>query len=158
MRGPARAAIAAVLVVGRVTLAAAAPRWAVAVLPSGHSFSLEVAADDASRARGYMGRETVGPREGMIFVFDDESLHSFWMKDCKTSLDMIWLDAQGHVVWIAMNRKPFPPTVLDAISAAVSVMLAGTAGLTLSFMREKSPVHSVGWGRVVERTFTGALE
>jgi uncharacterized membrane protein (UPF0127 family) len=79
-------------------------------LPSGHSFSLEVAADDASRARGYMGRESVGPREGMIFVFDDESLHAFWMKDCKTSLDMVWLDTQGHVVWIAANRKPCPAT------------------------------------------------
>ena len=110
MTGPVRAAMAFVLAAGGAAWAAPAPRWAVAVLPSGHSFSLEVAADDASRARGYMGRETVGPREGMIFVFDDESLHAFWMKDCKTSLDMIWLDTQGHVVWIAMNRKPCPAT------------------------------------------------
>jgi hypothetical protein len=95
---------------GALAAPAPAPRWAVAILPSGHSFSLEVAADDASRARGYMGRESVGPREGMIFVFDDESLHAFWMKDCKTSLDMVWLDTQGHVVWIAANRKPCPAT------------------------------------------------
>jgi uncharacterized membrane protein (UPF0127 family) len=86
-----------------------APRWAVAVLPSGHEFSLEVAADDASRARGYMGRERIDPREGMIFLFDDDAPHAYWMKDCKTSLDMIWLDARLRVVWIAAHQAPCPP-------------------------------------------------
>jgi uncharacterized protein len=84
------------------------PRWAVAVLPSGHEFSLEVAADDVTRQRGYMGREKVGSREGMIFVFDTDDLHSFWMKDCKVALDMVWMDVNGRVVWVAANRKPCP--------------------------------------------------
>ena len=84
------------------------PHWAVAVLPSGHEFSLEVAADDASRARGYMGRERVGPRDGMLFIFDDDAAHSFWMKDCKTSLDMVWLDARLRIVWIAARQAPCP--------------------------------------------------
>lgn len=87
-----------------------APRWAVAVLPSGHEFTLEVAADDASRARGYMGRERIGPREGMIFVFDADGRHAFWMKDCKTSIDMVWLDANLRVVWIAKSQPPCPTT------------------------------------------------
>jgi len=92
------------------SIAASAPRWAVAVLPSGHEFALEVAADDLARQRGYMGREKIGPREGMIFVFDDNSRHSFWMKDCKVSLDMVWLDANGRVVWSAVDRPPCPAT------------------------------------------------
>src|SRR5262249_34044040 len=87
---------------------AAPPQWAVAVLPSGHEFSLEVAADDASRARGYMGRERVGPRDGMIFIFDDDARHSFWMKDCNTSLDMVWLDQGLRVVWVASRQPPCP--------------------------------------------------
>ena len=91
-------------------LAAPAPRWAVAILPSGHEFSLEVAADDVSRQRGYMGREKIGPREGMIFVFDADDLHSFWMKDCKVALDIAWLDVNGRVVWVALNRPPCPAT------------------------------------------------
>ena len=83
-----RGSVLSVLIAcGGIVHAARAPRWAVAVLPSGHEFSLEVAADDASRQRGYMGREKIGPREGMIFVFDDDDRHSFWMKDCKIALD-----------------------------------------------------------------------
>ena len=84
--------------------------WAVAVLPSGHEFSLEIAADPASRERGYMGRERVGAREGMLFVFDDDATHPFWMKNCKVALDMVWLDRSRRVVWIASDRKPCPET------------------------------------------------
>jgi hypothetical protein len=86
-----------------------APRFAVAVLPSGHEFALEVAADDVSRARGYMGREKIGPREGMLFIFGVDERHSFWMKDCKASLDVVWLDAGLRIVWIAKGQAPCPP-------------------------------------------------
>jgi uncharacterized membrane protein (UPF0127 family) len=91
-------------------IAAPPPRWAVAVLPSGHEFALEVAADDLARQRGYMGREKIGPRDGMIFVFDDVGRHSFWMKECKVALDMVWLDDNLRVVWTAVNRTPCPPS------------------------------------------------
>jgi uncharacterized membrane protein (UPF0127 family) len=87
-----------------------APRWAVAVLPTGHEFALEVAADDVSRQRGYMGRERIGPRAGMIFIFDEDDRHSFWMKDCKVALDIVWLDVNERVVWVALNRAPCPTT------------------------------------------------
>jgi uncharacterized protein len=113
---------------------APAPRWAVAVLPSGHEYTLEVAADDASRARGYMGRASIGAREGMIFVFDDDDRHAFWMKDCKTSIDMIWLDSNLRVVWIAPRQVPCPnvgdcPSVAPPSPARfVLEFAAGTAG------------------------------
>ena len=109
------------------------PRWAVAILPNGHEFSLEVAADDVARARGYMGRETIRPREGMIFIFDDDGRHSFWMKDCKVALDMLWLDANRRIVWVAANQPPCPPTgdcpsiVPPVASRYVLEFAAGTA-------------------------------
>ncbi len=89
-------------------LAAVAPRWAVAVLPSGAEFSLEIAADPASRARGYMEREKVGPKDGMLFIFDEPGRHPFWMKNCRVSLDIVWLDAAMRVVDIARDRPPCP--------------------------------------------------
>lgn len=104
------AAFVTVLAIAPGAVAAPAPRWAVAVLPSGHEFTLEVAADDASRARGYMGRERIGPHEGMIFIFESDGRHAFWMKDCKTSIDMVWLDANLRVVWIAKSQPPCPAT------------------------------------------------
>ena len=105
-----RVLIAGMIAGCSAAIAAPVPRWAVAVLPSGHEFALEVAADDVSRQRGYMGREKVGPHEGMIFVFTEDGRHSFWMKDCKVALDMVWLDVSGRVVWVAVNRLPCPTT------------------------------------------------
>ena len=109
--------------------AASAPRWAVAVLPSGREFVLEVAADDLARQRGYMGREKVGPREGMIFVHDEDGRHSFWMKGCKVALDIVWLDANGRVVFIAPDRQPCPvsgdcPTIAPNVPARFVVEFA----------------------------------
>ena len=83
--------------------------WAVAVFPSGDEFSLEVAADDRSRALGYMFRDEVGPREGMLFVFAETEIHSFWMKNCRVSLDLVWLDESFTVVEVAHRQPPCPP-------------------------------------------------
>jgi uncharacterized membrane protein (UPF0127 family) len=81
-----------------------------AVLPSGAQYRLELAADDATRARGYMFREHVGPDEGMLFVFDEADRHPFWMKNCKVNLDIIWLDRQARVTEIAHDQRPCPPS------------------------------------------------
>ena len=82
--------------------------WKVAVFPSGAQFTIEIAADDAARMRGYMFRKRVGPHEGMRFLFDEPGHHGIWMKNCKVSLDIIWLDAAFRVVEIAHDLQPCP--------------------------------------------------
>jgi uncharacterized membrane protein (UPF0127 family) len=130
---PASVTLVVLLASFRVKAGAPAPSWGVAVLPSGHEFTLEVAADELSRQRGYMGRDRVGPHEGMLFVFDEDGRHSFWMKNCKVALDMVWLDANGRVVWVAENRAPCPaegecPSIVSPTAARYVVeFAAGTA-------------------------------
>jgi uncharacterized membrane protein (UPF0127 family) len=86
----------------------------------------------ATLMRWYMGREKVGSREGMIFVFDADDMHSFWMKDCKVALDIVWMDVHGRVVWVAPNRTPCPaagdcPSIVPLAPARyVLVFAAGT--------------------------------
>ena len=109
---------------------AGTPGWRVAVFPSGAEFSLEVAADDATRARGYMFRERVGPHEGMLFLFDKPGHHSIWMKNCKVSLDIVWLDAAFRVVEIAHDLQPCPeagpcPASIPLRSASYVLEVAG---------------------------------
>ena len=88
--------------------ALAAPRQAVAVFPSVAECSLEIAQSPEERARGYMFRDAVGPREGMLFLFDDSARHSFWMKNCRVALDIIWLDDAYRVVHVAPSQPPCP--------------------------------------------------
>lgn len=104
--------------------------WAVAVFPSGAQFNLEIADTPEARVRGYMFRERVGPGQGMLFVFDRPERRGFWMKNCKVSLDIIWLDRALRVVDIAHDRPPCPAqgecaTVQPMRAAAYVLEVAG---------------------------------
>lgn len=104
--------------------------WSVAVFPSGAEFSLEVAADRETRRLGYMFREDVGSNEGMIFLFEEPARHGIWMKNCKVSLDIIWLDADQRVVEIAPELAPCPesgpcPTAMPMRAASYVLEVAG---------------------------------
>jgi uncharacterized membrane protein (UPF0127 family) len=82
--------------------------WAVAVLPSGAEFKLEIADDPASRWRGYRYREKLASDEGMLFIFPQQQRLAFEMKDCLVALDMIFLDSELRVVEIAHDQQPCP--------------------------------------------------
>jgi uncharacterized membrane protein (UPF0127 family) len=87
----------------------AGQEWAVAILPSGDEFSLELAIDPEKRALGYMFREEVGPNEGMLFIFETVDRHGIWMKNCKVPLDLIWLDDRLRVLEVAPDQQPCSP-------------------------------------------------
>lgn len=107
----ARAAFALTLVlaagcVGRRPPSDCAPPLGTVTFPGGKSICVEVAQSPEMRARGYMFREKVGRDEGMVFLMETTDLHPFWMKNCKTSLDIIWMDEEWRVVHIAASVPP----------------------------------------------------
>ena len=55
-------------------------------------FNVELVATPGERAKGLMFRRSLGYKQGMLFVFEDESIHSFWMKNTFIPLDIIWLN------------------------------------------------------------------
>lgn len=69
----------------------------------GVSLRLDYATTTASRELGLGNRMSVPDDYGMLFVFPKDGLYGFWMKDTLVPLDMFWLDAQGHVVFISEN-------------------------------------------------------
>jgi len=69
----------------------------VTVTIKGRAFDLEVASDAASIERGLMHRETIPDGTGMIFIFPDAQMRNFWMKNCLTDIDIMFLDASGRV-------------------------------------------------------------
>lgn len=72
----------------------------------GGSVTAELALTDAERARGLMNRQTILPDQGMLFVFDEEAIHSFWMKNTLIPLDMLWLDKDRRIIHIEPNVPP----------------------------------------------------
>ena len=118
---------------GAATHGAGDDRWAVAVFPSGTEFALEIAETVEEKRLGYMFRETVGPTDGMLFLYDEPAHHSFWMKNCRVALDLIFLDGSFRVVDISADQPPCPaegdcPSILPArASQFVLEVAAGTA-------------------------------
>jgi hypothetical protein len=72
----------------------------------GKSVTAELAVTDEERARGLMFREKVLADQGMLFVFDREDVHVFWMKNTLVPLDMVWLDGDRRVIHIAADVPP----------------------------------------------------
>jgi uncharacterized membrane protein (UPF0127 family) len=81
-------------------------RFIKVFFPGGQSVTAELAVTDEERARGLMFRDKVPPEQGMLFVFEEESLHSFWMKNTLIFLDMLWLGRDRRIIHIARNVPP----------------------------------------------------
>lgn len=65
----------------------------------------EVAKTDGDRAKGLMERASLGKDEGMLFIFDAEGIHGFWMKNTLIPLSIAFADREGRIVWIT-DMKP----------------------------------------------------
>ncbi len=76
--------------------------------PGGKSVTAELAVSDEERARGLMFREKILPDQAMLFVFEEEGVHSFWMKNTLVVLDMIWLDSDKRIIHIEADVPPCP--------------------------------------------------
>ena len=67
---------------------------------------IEVAQNNASRARGLMYREALPEDAGMLFIFEAEEIQSFWMRNTYIPLDMIFVNARKEIVTIHANTAP----------------------------------------------------
>jgi len=78
----------------------------VALSINGRPLWVEVARTPAMRQRGLMYRESLDPKEGMLFVFEKDQVLSFWMKDTGIPLSIAFLDKNGKVTDI-IDMEPY---------------------------------------------------
>jgi hypothetical protein len=67
---------------------------------------VRVARTDQQRRRGLMYVQSLPPDEGMIFLFDEDEVQGFYMKNTLIPLDMIFIDKERVVVGIVENAEP----------------------------------------------------
>jgi uncharacterized membrane protein (UPF0127 family) len=72
-------------------------------------FEAEIAATSDQRAFGLMNRQHLDEDRGMLFVYPNEGLYQFWMKNTLIPLDMIWIGSDNKIVNIKKSAQPCPP-------------------------------------------------
>jgi hypothetical protein len=100
----------------------------VARPPDGHAFVIfgadtvvaEVASTPEERSEGLMYREEVPDGTGMLFVFQDSQVRSFWMANTYVALDVAYMDASFRIVDIIAME----PLVTEGYPSRAPAMFA----------------------------------
>ncbi|MBT7552841.1 DUF192 domain-containing protein [bacterium] len=72
----------------------------------GEEFTVEIVDTLASQKQGLSNRQNLAGNSGMLFVFEDLKVRSFWMKDMNFPLDIIWLVDDKIIGW--KKNAPVP--------------------------------------------------
>lgn len=69
----------------------------------------DVALSSEEQTKGLSIKDSLNSNEGMIFPYESPRTLSFWMKDMKFPIDILWLDADKKVVHIEEGLQPCSP-------------------------------------------------
>lgn len=107
-----------------------------------HRFKVEIADDDAERARGLMHRRSLAADRGMLFIFPDERPVAFWMRNTLIPLDMIFIRANGTIRSIAHETVPLDETPVPSGGPVRAVLeVAGGRARQLGVLPGDRIVH-----------------
>lgn len=96
-----------------------------------YTYEVEVSDNRDARMKGLMERETLDDNKGMLFIFEDERIPAFWMKNMKIPLDIVFMDKDYKVVDYyenvpACTADPCPHYLPSVNSKYVAELVAGT--------------------------------
>ena len=70
-----------------------------------HKFEVNVADSQEEREIGLSKAQSLSDNQGMVFLFEKPDYYSFWMKNMKFPIDIIYINGQ-EVVTIQSNVQP----------------------------------------------------
>lgn len=78
----------------------------------------EIADTESERQTGFMFRENLDKESALLFVFKQEGFYSFWMKNMRFPLDIIWISNDKRIVDIKKNVAPCGSACESLVSLA----------------------------------------
>ena len=78
------------------------------------AFNVEVADTEEEKQKGLMYRTSMARDHGMLFIWEKDHIANMWMKNTLISLDMLFIDSAGYIVYIARNTAPKSLTLITA--------------------------------------------
>jgi uncharacterized membrane protein (UPF0127 family) len=116
----------------------------------GLQLSAEIPTTRELMAKGLAVKNELRDNESMLFVYEEPSRHSFWMKDMRFPIDIMWISSNGRVVHIEENLEPCPlaPTCPSYAPNADSQYVLETVS---GFAQR----HNIGLGTYIKFDLTG---
>lgn len=107
-----------------------------------HRFRVWIADTFLRREQGLMWVKQLPPDRGMLFVFEQPQLASFWMKNTYIPLDLLFVAPDGRVIRIAENATPHSLDTIDSMGYVTGVLeLAGGTAKRLSLRSGDTVLH-----------------
>jgi len=85
-------------------------------------FQAETAADDYSWQTGLMYRKSMRNTDAMLFIFPDEQVRYFYMKNTYIPLDIIYIDKNKRIISIHADARPLDETPVPSPAPAQYVL------------------------------------
>ncbi|GAB3177362.1 DUF192 domain-containing protein [Telluribacter humicola] len=83
---------------------------------------VEIADNEADRAKGLMYRSYMPDSVGMLFIFEQSEPQSFWMKNTILPLDILYVNENKEIVYIHKNTTPYSEQGLPSYDNAQYVV------------------------------------
>lgn len=97
--------------------------------------NIEFAESEYETQTGLMYRKSMADDQGMLFIFKDERLHSFYMKNTEIPLDIIFIKSDLTIASFQENAKPFNEKGLSSV-VPIQYVLEVNAGLAEKWLLE----------------------
>ena len=65
----------------------------------------DISVTNEQRTKGLSEKDDLAENEAMLFVFGNEAKHTFWMKDMKFPIDIIWIDSDKTIIQEPQLRR-----------------------------------------------------
>lgn len=108
-------------------------------------FNIEFAETDYETQTGLMYRKGMDNNQGMLFIFPDERMHSFYMKNTEFPLDIIYIKEDLKIASFQENAQPLNESGLSSlvpikyvleVNGGLSQELGLSIGDSISFSRK----------------------
>lgn len=109
-------------------------------------FSIELAETEYETQTGLMYRKRMEKNQAMLFIFSEEAVHSFYMKNTEFPLDLLYITKDLKIASMQENAQPLnegglssevPVMYVLEINGGLAQSLGIAVGDSISYIRNK---------------------
>lgn len=109
------------------------------------NIDIEIAETEEETSQGLMYRTKLGDKQGMLFIFKEAEMKSFWMKNTYIPLDILFVDSELNIITLHADTQPFSQESVSS-SAEAQYVVEVNAGFCAKYgVKEGDKISFKKW-------------